>query len=74
MFGGGVIVYASMKVAVSRKIELENDEDEITWIQLQFNHEKYILGVLYRPQWHRRHYRTPVNITKFIMYLGCRYI
>jgi len=49
MFGGGVIIYSSTRVAVIRRIDLEFDDDEIIWIQIHLNQTKYILVVLYRP-------------------------
>jgi len=35
MFGGGVIIYTSNDVAVTRRSDLEFDENEIIWMQLQ---------------------------------------
>jgi len=34
-------------------MELEYDDDEMLWTEFQFNSEKYILCVIYRPQWHK---------------------
>jgi len=50
IFGGGILIYTANDVTAKRRSDLEFDDDEMIWIQLQKNNTKYILGVLHRPQ------------------------
>ena len=48
-FGGGVIVYSSINLNIKRRLDIESNEDEIIWVELNIDHTKYILGILYKP-------------------------
>jgi len=44
MFGGGVLVYASDKIAIKPKIVLEyDDDDEMLWTEFHFSSEKKLV-------------------------------
>ena len=48
--GGGVIIYCKDSVFSKRRIDLENDDIEIIWIEVKIDCHTFLLGCLYRPE------------------------
>ena len=48
--GGGVIIYCKNSVLSKRRIDLENNDIEIIWIEIKIDCHTFLLGCLYRPE------------------------
>ena len=47
--GGGVALYCSQSVTLTRRNDLEVSEIEILWAEIRIHNNKLLLGVVYRP-------------------------
>ena len=49
--GGGVAAYIKDDIQYSRRNDIENDNTESLWIEIQQVHKKFfVIGTLYRPE------------------------
>ena len=49
-FGGGVLVYISTTLKVKRRVDLEYDNHEFIWLQLDFSNKSVFICIVYRTQ------------------------
>jgi hypothetical protein len=49
-FGGGVLVYVSTTLKVKRRVDLEYDNHEFIWLQLDFSNKSVLICIVYRTQ------------------------
>jgi hypothetical protein len=52
-FGGGVLVYVSTTLKVKRRVDLEYNNHEFIWLQLDFSNKSVLICIVYRmnPFW-----------------------
>jgi hypothetical protein len=47
--GGGVLVYVHDTISVTRRVDLEHDDIETLWLELQMDNGRVLIGTYYRP-------------------------
>ncbi|PJE78013.1 hypothetical protein CI610_03058 [invertebrate metagenome] len=76
--GGGVAVYTSSLLCTRRRVDLEFQEGELIWTELQFPEQKYLLCTVYRPpqcaltfwNYFRHSIETALNETSRVVIVG----